>query len=105
MLREKPMFKRISVAEAKKMMAAEPITIIDIREPEVYRQGHIPEAKQVSFQQLNAFCQTLNPEQAILVYCYHGNSSQMVAQHLVDAGFAQVYSLDGGYEAWRQSQE
>ena len=36
----------------------------------------------------------------IVVCCYHGNSSKSAAQLLVDKGFKDVYSLDGGYEAW-----
>ena len=37
----------------------------------------------------------------ILIYCYHGNASREYAQIFSDFGFAEVYSLDGGYEAWR----
>jgi thiosulfate sulfurtransferase len=37
-----------------------------------------------------------------LVYCYHGHSSQSAAEHFVENGFANVYSLDGGYTAWPQ---
>ena len=31
----------------------------------------------------------------------HGNSSQPAAQFLYEKGFEQVYSLDGGFEAWQ----
>lgn len=99
------MFKRISVAEARKMLTEDSIAIIDIRDPQVYRQGHIDGAQNVSLMQLDEYCQALKTEQKILVCCYHGNSSQMVAQHLAESGFTDVYSLDGGYEAWRHSHE
>ena len=36
----------------------------------------------------------------IIVYCYHGNSSQDVANFLTSHGFTDVYSLKGGYEEW-----
>jgi thiosulfate sulfurtransferase len=35
------------------------------------------------------------------VVCYHGNSSQGAAAYLVSQGFSEVYSLDGGIEAWQ----
>ena len=43
-------------------------------------------------------------EQAILVMCYHGISSQGAAQYLINQGYEQVYSVDGGFEAWQRAQ-
>jgi thiosulfate sulfurtransferase len=43
-------------------------------------------------------------EQPILVMCYHGISSQGAAQYLVNQGFEQVYSVDGGFEAWHRAE-
>ena len=43
-------------------------------------------------------------EQPILVMCYHGISSQGAAQYLVNQGFEQVYSVDGGFEAWQRAE-
>ena len=39
-------------------------------------------------------------DRPLVVYCYHGHSSQMAARFLVDQGFTEVYNLEGGYEAW-----
>ena len=35
----------------------------------------------------------------VLVYCYHGISSQSAAEFLNQKGFEDVYSVDGGFEA------
>ena len=40
-------------------------------------------------------------DQPVLVLCYHGNSSKGAAQYLINQGFDQVYSVDGGFDAWR----
>jgi thiosulfate sulfurtransferase len=40
----------------------------------------------------------------VIVCCYHGISSQQAAQFLIHQGFEEVYSLDGGFEAWRKDQ-
>ena len=38
----------------------------------------------------------------LIVCCYHGHSSQNAAEYFSEQGFGDVYSVDGGYEAWRQ---
>jgi thiosulfate/3-mercaptopyruvate sulfurtransferase len=40
-------------------------------------------------------------DRPVLIYCYHGHASREYAQVFTDFGFSDVYSLDGGYEAWR----
>ncbi|MGL5597426.1 MAG: rhodanese-like domain-containing protein, partial [Aeromonas sp.] len=39
----------------------------------------------------------------VIVMCYHGNSSQGAAQYLLQQGYDEVYSLDGGFEGWRST--
>ena len=51
-----------------------------------------------------AFMDEVEFEQPILVMCYHGISSQGAAQYLVNQGFEQVYSVDGGFEAWHRAE-
>jgi thiosulfate sulfurtransferase len=36
----------------------------------------------------------------MVVVCYHGHSSQQAAAWLAGQGFAEVYSLDGGFTEW-----
>jgi len=40
----------------------------------------------------------------VLLVCYHGNASQTYGQMFADFGFAEVYSLDGGFAAWQRLQ-
>jgi thiosulfate sulfurtransferase len=37
----------------------------------------------------------------IVVYCYHGHTSQGAAAYLLDQGFQEVYSVMGGFEGWK----
>jgi thiosulfate sulfurtransferase len=50
---------------------------------------------------MDAFLAAADRDQPLLVYCYHGNSSQGAADYFFNQGFEDVYSMDGGYEAWR----
>lgn len=93
-------FRRIDAAAARDLLRHEKPLIVDIRDAESFRRGHIEGAllaTQDSFSKLLAETPKDTP---VVVCCYHGFSSQPVAKFLVETGFTQVYSLDGGYDAW-----
>src|SRR6266568_8889111 len=64
-------------------------------------RGRRGEEPVVSHANISAVLGTTAKAQPILIYCYHGNASREYAQIFSDFGFSEVYSLDGGYEAWR----
>lgn len=101
------MFTQISQKDAEQLINSGDIVIADVRDDESYHEGHIDNAIHLSMPALQEFCDSADKSKPIIVYCYHGISSQSVAQHLVDHGFSEVYSLIGGYEAWvnRQTSE
>ncbi|EKD92413.1 MAG: hypothetical protein ACD_29C00023G0009 [uncultured bacterium] len=92
------MYQQISIQDAKKLLQATDVIIIDIRDLESYQQSHIKNAIYLTVNELQNFCQFTPKNKSILVYCYHGISSQNVAKHLAEQGFEMVYSLIGGYE-------
>ena len=82
--------------------------ILDIREPELYAQDHLPGALQVSREALleadadtvPALIQKADADAGpILVYCTYGILSGEVAEHLQELGFHAVH-LEGGYGKW-----
>ena len=76
-------------------------TVIDIRDAMSFSEAHIEGARQVDGSTIGALLEQAVREAPVMVCCYHGISSKSVAQHLVSQGFSQVYSVDGGFEAWR----
>jgi thiosulfate sulfurtransferase len=52
-------------------------------------------------QTMKDFLDKTDPEAALVVYCYHGNSSQGATDYLLEQGFKNVRSLNGGFESWR----
>ena len=96
------MYRQLSHEEAEQLMAEREIIIADVRDYDSFAENHIAGAIHLSMPAMQEFCETANKEQPILVYCYHGISSQSVAQHLVEQGFAEIYSLQGGFEAWKE---
>jgi len=65
------------------------------------RAGRIAGAVLLDNQSVQDFIEDTDKSVPVLVYCYHGNSSQSAAAWLADKGFAEVYSLDGGFEYWK----
>jgi thiosulfate sulfurtransferase len=51
------------------------------------------------------FVENIDKEAAVVVYCYHGNSSLGAAAYFIENGFKNVASMSGGFEAWRQVYE
>jgi len=98
------MYKQLSKDQVKEIMANSDLIVADVRDEESYVQGHIDGAIHLTMAALQTFCDDSDKSSPILVYCYHGVSSQSVAQHLVDQGFVEVYSLIGGFEAWKEYQ-
>ena len=95
-------FSRISAAQAKAMMAAGEVTLIDIRDEASYRAGHMSNAIHIDNHSVQHFLQQADPDIPLIVCCYHGNMSQSAAQFFSEQDFSDVYSLDGGYSDWSQ---
>ncbi len=74
--------------------------VVDIRDPQSYANGHIPHAMHLSNDNIGEFIEQTPKTQPVVVVCYHGNSSQQAADILAQQGFVDVYSMDGGFEAW-----
>ncbi|GAB4074032.1 rhodanese-like domain-containing protein [Barrientosiimonas marina] len=47
----------------------------------------------------------LDKHQEVIVVCAQGGSSEMIADMMEDAGFTNVYSLEGGMQAWSEHME
>jgi rhodanese-related sulfurtransferase len=99
-MRQRQKFQRIGVEEAEGVARRNGVLVLDSRDAESYRRAHIGGAQQVSTRNLSDFIDGTDRTRPILIYCYHGKASQEYARIFADFGFAEVYSLDGGYEAW-----
>lgn len=97
-------FAHISVQQAQQKMAAGGVEIVDIRDDAAFAAGHIKDSTHLTNGTLHSFMSGVEFDTPVIVCCYHGNSSQQAAQFLIHQGFEEVYSLDGGFEAWRKEQ-
>ena len=96
-------FSCISGAAAYQMMQDRDVIVADIRDPQSFSAGHVPGAISVNNSNVSQFVAEADPDKPLLVFCYHGHSSQGAADYFAAQGFAEVYSVDGGFEEWRLS--
>ncbi len=92
-------FECINVEEAHQKLHQQTAVLVDIRDPQSYAMGHTPGAFHLTNDTLGAFMRDNDFDTAVMVMCYHGNSSKGAAQYLLQQGFDKVYSVDGGFDA------
>ena len=97
--------KQLAVEALAAHCAAQPSTVLlDVREPwevatAALRLPGVP-ARHVPLAGLPAALGTLDPAQPVVCVCHHGVRSARAAVFLERAGFADVYNLAGGIDAW-----
>lgn len=97
-------FHRITPAKAADLIRRSragilPLAIFDSRDAASYAKGHIKGADHLNEHAFGEVVATLPQTVPVMIYCYHGNASQIFASMFADFRFRQVYSVDGGYEA------
>ncbi|QRG07554.1 ankyrin repeat domain-containing protein [Xanthobacter dioxanivorans] len=100
-MRQRIPFRCIGVEAAASIVGGGTALLLDVRDAASYAAGHVEGARNITFSGLSDIIGGTPKTQTVLIYCYHGHASREYAQTLSDFGFAEVFSLDGGFEAWR----
>jgi molybdopterin/thiamine biosynthesis adenylyltransferase/rhodanese-related sulfurtransferase len=89
----------------RRIEAGEPVSIIDVRDPDEYRDGHIEPATNISrgFLEFRIGSAVPDPKSTVVLYCQSGMRSVLAAKALKDLGYWNVINLQGGYQKWAQS--
>jgi sulfur-carrier protein adenylyltransferase/sulfurtransferase len=91
----------ISVHELKaKMDNKEALTLIDVREPYEYEIARIEGSRLVPLGELETHVSELPRTGALVLQCHSGGRSEQATRLLQEAGFENVYNLEGGIDAW-----
>jgi len=79
------------------------LVVLDLRESDAYRAGHIPGAKHLPRGQLELRVNVELPDPTIriLTCCEFGKISTLAAATLRELGYGRIAALDGGMSAWR----
>ena len=75
--------------------------VLDIREPDEFARGHIPNASLMPLRTVLDVGPGLARDRRLLLACRSGRRTQRAMQMLLTMGFDDVYGLRGGILAWR----
>ena len=78
--------------------------LLDVRREAEFRSAHIASAHLIPLDQLATSVDQLPRAATIVCICQRGQRSRTAAQMLLELGFPQVLSLEGGMEAWNSAQ-
>lgn len=94
-------YHKITAEEAKEMIDAGGVTIVDVRTAEEYAAGHIPDAVLVPNEDIGEEQPEVLPDldAVLLVHCRTGVRSKQASDKLVDIGYQNVYDF-GGIVDW-----
>ena len=96
--------KELSTHEATLLMNKEDAYILDIRPPAEFKKGHVLGSKQIKSELVNkADFSPLEKykDKPIIVICAMGMTSKRTASQMLKAGFSNVVTLKGGFNAWQ----
>jgi rhodanese-related sulfurtransferase len=92
----------LSVTDFSSKVAEAGVITLDVRTPGEFAEGHIEGAQLIDFQSGNFENEisSLDKNATYAVYCRSGNRSGKAVKVMHDAGFHNVYNLNGGVIDW-----
>jgi rhodanese-related sulfurtransferase len=79
----------------------EPVVYLDVREPNEWNLGHLPNAVHLPRGHLEGKVEALiDRDQRVVIYCARGNRSALAALTMKQMGYDNVASMSGGIQAW-----
>ncbi|MSP21983.1 MAG: rhodanese-like domain-containing protein [Dehalococcoidia bacterium] len=96
-------FTRIDVHEAKAMIDAGNVQVIDSREPHEHFDGHVPGSLNIPHMATLPRGKDLATDKPILFICKSGQRSAVAAEFAAALGLTALYNVEGGHDAWAKA--
>ncbi len=95
-------FKQLSSDELSNILSKDNITLIDVRTPGEYGNGHLTDAGQINYYAFDFKKKLLllPRDEPVYIYCNTGYRSRKAAEILVKNGYEEVYNLEHGIMEW-----
>lgn len=93
----------VSATEATRLINREDAVVVDIREANDFKAGHIAGARNLPQSKFDARLSELDKFKGkpVIVVCKHGQGSGAVQAKLAKAGFERALKLKGGMTQWQ----
>ena len=100
-----PEVQELTVSDLKEKTIGQDLVLIDVRDPDEWAKGVIPNAICISRGTLECKIEQVFPDPStpLLLQCGGGTRSAFAAKALQDMGYEAVYSLKGGFREWLAS--
>jgi phage shock protein E len=98
----RPAYGLVTPQEAAELAAEPDVTVIDVRTPEEFDEGHLEGATMIDLSAPDFADRVaeLDPDQEYLVYCRSGNRSGQAVAIMSELGFERLFDMDGGTVAY-----
>ena len=98
----RPAGNEVNPGEATTLINREDARIVDVREADEFASGHLPDALNIPVSKLSERVGELEKfkDQPIIFCCASGMRSGKASAELKKQGFAKLYNLAGGVDAW-----
>lgn len=93
-----PNFPEVTPEEARQRQQAGAL-LVDVREPDEWREGHAAQARHIPLGQLSDKLSTLPRDREVLFICRSGNRSARATEAARAAGISAT-NVSGGTSAW-----
>lgn len=74
--------------------------LIDVREPQEFKKGHILGARNIPVTQMKQRLVEMRKDKPLYLYCQSGSRSARAAQLLHKKGYRDLNQLKGGFKKW-----
>lgn len=91
----------ISTQRGYELYQQEDVFVLDVREQFEWDDFHVPNTTLIPLGQLSSRVNEIPKDAQIVVICNSGNRSDEGRDILLNAGYTNVTSMDGGVQAWR----
>ena len=98
--------KEVSVAETQERLQANPhALLIDVREDNEWHAAHAQGAEHLGKGIIERDIETAVPDKSteLILYCGGGYRSALATDALQKMGYTNVWSMAGGWKAWKES--
>ncbi len=95
----------VKVEQAERQLAGG-AQLLDVRTAEEWAEGRLKGAKRIDVNE-EGFVQkakaALEEDEPVVVYCRSGKRAAAAAKQLREAGFSEVYEIEGGIVGWQKA--
>src|SRR4051794_7622531 len=102
----KSRIREVSVDDARSRLAAgQNVRLIDVREDNEWQTAHAAGAEHLGKGIIERDIETEVPDKSteLILYCGGGYRSALAADVLQSMGYTNVFSMAGGWKAWKES--